>query len=268
MAAAAALTAGPALAAGLVPPRPAPSAEHCFDPVSVVLGGKPQRGPEATARREPGKAAQDQARAKPAEAPPLLTLVMERPRDCKGPVDWEDVFMPSTASVMLDGEPSDGLGALPHATLAAFAQGAGAGDVAPPIRAAAPTDPATFADPVHPEDPPAGGFAVDAGFVPPSGTAHGSEARGAPGAFALANSGFSAFAAPQGAASPGTDPLDTPSPAGDPPGAAPVTSGIAAVPESSSWTLLVLGLFGLGAAVRQRRRPEGPRADLTLPLAR
>jgi hypothetical protein len=183
---------------------------------------------------------------------------MERPRDCKAPLNWGSASAPSMRFGMFDGEPSDGLGTPLHAALVAPAQGAGAGDVAPPIRAASLADSATFADPVHPEGRVAGGLTVGNGFVLHSGPAHGVEGRAAVGALAPPNSGFSALASPQGAASPLTNPPDLPSPAGDPPGATTVTSGIATVPESSTWTLLILGLFGLGAALRQRRTPSAP----------
>ena len=132
LAVATALAAGPALAAGAVPPRPGEPVARCFDPVSVVLGAKPHRAPEATARRGGGQAAPSQAAATPADPRPILTLVMERPRDCKGPLDWVSVSAPPQLSGMLDGEPGGGFGAPFQATLAATAQGAVAGDMGRP----------------------------------------------------------------------------------------------------------------------------------------
>jgi hypothetical protein len=68
------------------------------------------------------------------------------------------------------------------------------------------------------------------------------------------NSGMSAFAARQGAAAAVANPPDASSKAGDPPGAPAATGGIAAVPEPSTWALLSLGIFGLGAALRRAPR--------------
>jgi hypothetical protein len=256
LAAAAVLTATPALAAGLVPPRPGEPAERCFDPVSVVLGAKPHRDPEAMARRAEGRAARSQPPAAPTDARPILTLVMERPRDCKGPLNWGSASAPPMRFGMLDGEPDDGLDTPLHAALVVPVQGVGAGDMAPPAPASPLADSATFADPVHPEDRVAGGLAIGDGLVQSSSLVHGVGGRSAVGALAPPNSGFSVPAAPQGAASPVTNPPEVPSAAGGSPGESTVTSGIATVPESATWTLLVLGLFGLGAALRQRRTPS------------
>ena len=255
LAVATALAAGPALAAGAVPPRPGEPVARCFDPVSVVLGAKPHRAPEATARRGGGQAAPSQAAATPADPRPILTLVMERPRDCKGPLDWVSVSAPPQLSGMLDGEPGGGFGAPFQATLAATAQGAVAGDMGP-ARAAASAHPAVSADPVPAEDPPAGGFTVGGGFVLPSTPVHGLAGRTAIGAPIAPNFGIPGFSAPQGAASPVANPPNPLPPADDPPGAPVATAGIAGVPEPATWTLLVLGLFGLGAAVRWGRMPS------------
>lgn len=254
LAVAAALAAGPALAAGAVPSRPGEPVEHCFDPESVVFGAKPHRDPEATARRGGGQAAQGQAAAKASDARPILTLVMERPRDCKAPPDWDSVSAPSSRPGMLDGERSDGFDTPLHARPVAAAQGGRADDMALPARAAPLADSAIFADPVHPEGPPAGGFTVGAGFLP-SGPVRGVAVRAAVGAFDPPNTGFPALAIPQGAASPAPSPPDASSTDGDLPLAPAAKGGIAAVPEPSTWTLLVLSFFGLGAALRQGRTP-------------
>jgi hypothetical protein len=253
LAVATALAAGPALAAGAVPPRPGGPVARCFDPVSVVLGAKPHRGPEAMARRGGGQAAQGQAAATPTDARPILTLVMERPRDCKGPLDWVSVSAPSQLSGMLDGEPGGDFGAPLHATLAATAQGAG--DMAP-ARAAASADLTASADPVAADDPPAGGLTVSGGFVLPSSPVHGLAGRAAMGASIAPNFGIAGFSAPQGAASSVAKSPDALSTPGDPPVARVATAGIAGIPEPATWAMLVMGLFGLGAAVRQRRTPS------------
>ena len=252
LAVAGALAAGPALAAGEGPQRSGGPKQQCFDPVAVVLGAKPHRAPEATARRAGGQA--------PADARPILTLVMERPRDCKAPLDWASAFTPSPPPGMFDGGGSDGFDSPLHPRLVGAEQGERAGDISLSTRTASMADPAAFPDPVPPEGPPAGGFTVGGGFVLPSSPTHGLTARAAPQAPVTPNPGFSAFTVPQGGASAVAAPPDTLSPTGDPPGRPAIPGGIAAVPEPSTWAVLVLGLFGLGATLRQRRPPPLGRA--------
>jgi hypothetical protein len=251
LAVAVALTASPALAAGVVPPKPRDLNVKCFDPVAVVLGAKPHRAPEAT----PGPGG-GQAAAAPTDARPILTLVLERPRDCETPPGWDSVSMLSSRPGLLDGEPSDGFDTPSHAQLAAAAQGAGAGDVALAAR------PVSLADPVAAESSLAGGFMASGftaggftgggGFAPPPGPAHGLAARGAVGAPVPPSAGFSAFAVPQGGASPAANPSGGPSAVGDSPAGPAAPGRIAAIPEPSTWAVLVMGLFGLGASLRRR----------------
>jgi hypothetical protein len=152
---------------------------------------------------------------------------------------------------MFDGEPGGGFGAPLHAVLAASAKGAGAGDTGP-ARAAASASP----EPVPADDPLASGVIVGRGFALPSSPVHGHAGRTAMGGSIAPNFGITGFPAPQGAASPVANPPDSLPPADDPPGAPVATGRIAGVPDPATWTLLVLGLFGLGAAVRQRRTPS------------
>lgn len=78
------------------------------------------------------------------------------------------------------------------------------------------------------------------GGDPPAGDPGGGDpfGGGGPGPFAAFNPGQPEF---------------LPFAPGSPPG-----SGIAAVPEPATWAMLILGFFGVGVAVRRRRRRQLP----------
>jgi PEP-CTERM motif len=243
------LAASPALGAGIAPPKPRELAEQCFDPEAVVLGAKPHRYLETTPRRGEGEAAAGQAPMASTDARPILTLVLQRPRDCETVLSWDSVYAPSPRPGLLDGEPGDGFDMPSHARLAAAAPGVGVGDMTPPPRMA------SLADPVSPESLQGGGFTILGGFALPPSPTHGLAQRASVGAAAPPNAGFSALAAPRGPVSPAgfsPDALSTPgdSPAGP---TGPAAQGrIAGVPEPSTWSLLFLGVFMVGASLRRR----------------
>jgi hypothetical protein len=152
--------------------------------------------------------------------------------------------------------PADDGGASPGGGVLRTAfEGAGAGDRLP-LKGGAQADEASSAAMPAPFD---GGIHVVGGFVPPESALHprtGSSDAARP-TMSLAAAGASD---PFSRLLPGAQATVAQPAPGDPPGSTspggpPPTGSPAGVPEPTTWLLMILGLFGLGAALRRRPRP-------------
>jgi hypothetical protein len=244
---AAMLAAGPAAAGAPAAtsadgaPAVALSADNCFDRVAVILNNKPQPSPGSASPEAPAL-----------DVHPVLILSMNQPRPCTAYKAIGD--MSPSRPVMWAPGPED-----PSAPASVTGQGwlgVETPSAAPPPFAPRLPLSGPLADAVLPDAPPTGGFTVSAGFVLPDGLLRGRASGAGSGGLATAASAASGGGGPASGLGPTAGPLAAnPSKTPDlidPPAGAPGIAGPSGVPEPATWLMLVAGLFGLGAALRQR----------------